>query len=111
MEGSKKYLAAVVILAVVLCGWYLIFGRAKPVVDDRIKMVCVETGELFRLSRAELGNAFPVVNPETKRATLLPYVEKDGQKMLPARRRQALLDLGDLNKYVDTETLIVREPD
>lgn len=70
--------------------------------------VCVETGELFSMTRKP--RILPAINPETGRITLLPCtLNRDGKIKVGARNIDVLRDLErqQLNKCVNMKTLEV----
>ncbi len=111
MEGNTKYLIVIVAIVVVLGGWYWM-SRPEPVVDNRLPMICVESGKVFKIAREDLGPVRPFDNPETGEQTLLPFIEgEDGVRRISSRDRGYLQDLGEKNRYVDAETLVVKSAD
>jgi hypothetical protein len=90
-------------------GIYYFWAREKPPLPDGIRFVCVETGEYFTFSRNNLPPAYPVPNPKTKKATLLPVYtdEQDGKIYVSARAASVLDQLKQENKHVDPRTRVV----
>ena len=105
-SDKVKLSFAVVLLigAGILVVWH--FSRSGPISKD-VNFVCVETGKTYSLTR-EQAALLPAENPQTHERTLLPCVKRDGVLYVSARYRDSLLQLGERNKYVDTETLAVR---
>jgi len=80
-----------------------------PAIPDRVRLVCVATGELFSLPRSEV-RVVPCNNPKTGEATLVPVASKDGKDFASGRFRDAIAALGEKNKFVDPKTLEVKKP-
>jgi hypothetical protein len=98
---------AILVLAALFVGYRL--APAGPV-SSYVTLVCVASGETFRISRKELVY-IPMRNPRTGEATLLPCHQRNGVLYINQRYGPALEELGARNRYVDTETLAVRPPD
>lgn len=97
---------AVIVVAAGYIGYQ--FARRGPL-PNKLRFVCAETGKTFWLGRDEVLE-IPSKNPETGAATLFPCGEKEGALRVSARHQDALIALGERNRYVDTETLAVRAP-
>jgi hypothetical protein len=97
---------AILVLAVTSAAYRL--APSGPV-SSHVTLVCVATGETFRMSRKELV-CIPMRNPRTGEATLLPCHRRKGVLYINQRYGPALEELGARNRYVDPETLAVRPP-
>lgn len=104
---QKIVLAGVVVVSAVAC----LAVRLAPAVpvSNYVTLVCVATGETFKMSRKELV-CIPMRNPQTGEATLLPCHHRNGVLYINQRYGPALGELGARNRYVDPETLAVRPP-
>jgi len=104
---NKAILAGVlIVIAVVFVARQIWKPGALP---SGVRYVCVSTGKVFTLPRDKV-NLIPEVNPDTGEHTLLPCSERDGAVRVTSRYRDALVQLGDKNHYVDIETLLVKTP-
>lgn len=103
-----KWVAA--LAAVVAVGVFVWSLREPSGIPNSITLVCVETGEVFRIARNRLGSTLPALNPRTKRSTLVPCRVEEGELVMVPRFRHLLDDLQESNQYVDPQTLIVRRP-
>ena len=107
-NAGKISLIAVLLLAAI--GLY-IFLRGRSVesrIGRSLTYVCAETGKTFEFSRGKT-RAPPLENPKTGRRTLVACYERDGQLYISTRHRALVRDLAGLNKFIDPETLQVRE--
>ena len=109
--GKLGVAAAFLVAAVAI---YLMFGGYSegPSRSDKVRFVCVETGETFWIERAP--HELPLENPETKRRTLIPCYEREDGTLAVSKRVSGILeDLKEqgLLKYVDQNTLSVKESD
>ncbi len=77
---------------------------------NRVRFVCVETGQLFTFSQYELPSVLPARHPTTKRRTLLPIVARATELQLNPRYADLLRtsELRGVNHYVNPDTLAVR---
>lgn len=113
MNWLKKHgLMLGLIVALAGVGGYSIYRAAAGPKDDfsnKVRYVCIETGKVFSFPRGETRIP-PLVNPDTKRATLLPCTVTDDAVSVSDRYRGALREpeLAALNKVVDLETMKVR---
>ena len=106
-QKVKITVAAAVFLLAIACAGYRL-APASPI-SKSVQLVCVATGETFRMTRKELVY-IPMRNPRTGEATLLPCHERNGVLYINQRYGPALADIGARNRYVDPETLAVRTP-
>ncbi len=99
-------LAAVALIAVGV----VVYGqlRGARVVPNTVKLVCVATGKVYSFNRDQVSTVLPARNPDTGERTLLPCYEENGVLHVAPRYSYALTELGDKNRYVDTETLVVQ---
>ena len=106
--ASPKGKLTLAALVFVIAGALLIynFGRGGAL-PSGIQFVCVATGQTFRVDRTEI-NAVPFKNPKTGEYTLLPCKSENGVTKIDPHYRQALVALGEKNRYVDNDTLVVR---
>lgn len=79
----------------------------EPILDDQINFVCISTGKTFTIDRDDVGT-LPLKNPETSQPTLLPFVTRDGQRYVDDHYRTLVQNLGEVNRYVDSESLAVK---
>jgi hypothetical protein len=103
-----KIVAVLLVVAALFVGYRIIFAGEAP--GDEIQTVCVATGKTYWMSRDDLLR-IPAQNPDTGQRTLLPCVERDGGLFVISRYRDALEgdSLKELNRYVDSETLQVKD--
>ncbi len=102
-------LAAAAVLLVAAGAWYW-FNRPEPVLSSHVNWVCVETGERFNIPRNDV-RFIPWINPNTDRETLIP-ISQQGETWMVNDHYAAILNdpnFAPLNKFVDTQTMRVRE--
>jgi hypothetical protein len=108
-NSDRIKLWGAIVLIAAAGGWagYQLF-RPGPLPSD-VSFVCVETGEFFAIDREDVLR-LPVENPKTGRRTLLPCsTGPDGTVYVGDRYRGTLERIaGDLNNYVDPDTLAVQ---
>jgi len=108
MSEKAKLWLAVAILAV--AAGFATYQLTRPgPVSDKIELVCVATGKVYRMSREEV-TIIPMKNPDSGEYTLLPCHEQEGVRYVNSRYQSALEQLVDRNRWVDPETLTVRAP-
>jgi len=83
--------------------------RPSSTLDDSVKTVCAATGKIYNISRADLIYV-PFQNPSTGEKTLIPCRDVDGALVVRESYRSAVQLLGEKNKYIDPNTLVVRKP-
>ncbi len=106
-NANKTKILLAVLLLIGAGSLLFAFRRASPL-PDKITFVCVETGATFNIDRDKVY-VIPARNPRTGQATLLPCSERNGVLYVGNHYRGALLNLGEKNHYVDTQTLAVRK--
>ncbi len=102
----SKIILAVVLLGVAV-GLFFYFNYDSGPLANSLQLVCVETGEVFSISRSEMPSVIPAENEKTGRRTLLPVREEEGKLYAYDRYVGAILDnpeLAPLNKYIDPQT-------
>lgn len=100
-------IAAVVVLLAAAGGVYWFNGRSQGPISGDLTMVCVETGEVFHMSRGKT-RVEPVANPKTGRNTLIGCTVESGKIRVSPRARPLLENmLKDINKVVNVNTLEV----
>jgi hypothetical protein len=72
-----------------------------------IAYVCVATGEVFEIPRNDVGY-LPFENPKSGQETLVPVQRKDGHWVISEHYRKLISSLGEVNKYVDPNSLEIR---
>jgi hypothetical protein len=94
----------------VVGGVLLYFNLSRPgALPDQVQFVCVVSGETFYIDRDEVR--VPAANPSTGEPTLVPcYEDTNGVIRVSEHFRFAVDELGEKNRYVDPETLAVRQP-
>ncbi len=108
---QKKLILALVLLAA--AGAILLkFWPAGGPLPNKVRFVCVATGERFSISRDDIpSTGFPMKNPKTGAMTLVPLMPDDGEGRLFVNPRHAGClhdpELAKVNKYVDVQTLEV----
>lgn len=104
-QGKLLLVAGLLLAAGVM---YFVRSGGKPARDGPLLFVCVATGETYKMDR---GKTYipPLKNPNTGEQTLLPGTRRDGQVYVTSRSRELLARLGAANRYVDPQTLLVRE--
>ncbi len=109
-QRNKSILAAVLLLiAGGVFYWQAGLGKPRPYTEP-LQFADATTGKLYALPRET--RVYPVVNPETGLATLVPcYKGEDGNWYLKKRYRDLLKVLGDSNKSIDPETLRIEVVD
>jgi len=108
-NGGKLGVSAVLLL--VAFGVYWVTMRGGHQRDNRIPFVCVETGDIKWVTRGKTM-VLPLENPDTGKYTLVPCRKnEDGGYTVVKRYASVLkqLDKDGINKFVDSETLLVRE--
>jgi hypothetical protein len=111
MRLSKQDLTygLILIAAIVLIVGYMMWSTSgESAIPDKARFVCVASGEEFRIGPEEMPTMLPMRHPQTGEATLLPCFEKDGRLYVSRRCGRMLKDLRDVNKFVDPETLEIR---
>ncbi len=98
-------LIVVALVAAGLLAWWL-WPSGSPI-GDTVSFVCVATGKTYELDRKTISSV-PVENPETKKATLIPCVRRDGKLFVDSHYRGVLAGLAEVNQYVDKNTLGVK---
>jgi hypothetical protein len=109
--GSRGKVAIAVAL-IVGAGAYVWFGSGDPTkLSDKLRFVCVSTGKFYLLSRDKVV-MIPARNPDTNEETLVPcgFPDEQGVVHVMKRCRETVRILGEKNRYVDPETLVVRTP-
>lgn len=96
-----------VILALAAGLTWMNWPRAHAL-PNRFQCVCVATGKVYSLDLRALS-FLPAKNPDTGQQTLLPVVQQDGELYVIDRARPTLQGLGELNKFVDPNTLRVNK--
>jgi hypothetical protein len=111
MQPKHWKLIAAVALLVGAGAVYMVYGRADGALPERVRFICVETGQTFQYSRANMPTIIPAKNPGTGAETLLPVIKhEDGKWYVDRHYGFGLSDeegLAKVNKYVDPETLEV----
>ncbi len=105
-SNKGKYAAAILLIAAGISLWYFWPDDGSP--PDEVPLFCVKTGETVYLNRIDVIS-LPAVNPKTQEATLLPFVEKEDGRYIGERYGDALGIFGDDNRYVDPETLRIKD--
>ena len=85
------------------------FRSGPEQLQSTLDFACAKTGKVFRFPR-ERVNAVPFVNPDTGEATLVPIETRDGKHFVVARYREAITELGENARAVDSQTLEVKGP-
>lgn len=70
-------------------------------------LVCVASGKMYSLSRSQV-QTLPVKNPDTGELTLVPCYEEEGVVRVDDSYRKVVIDLGEVNRHVDSETLEIK---
>ncbi len=104
-QRLKLTLTAAAFCVAVAYAGYRLMPRAP--ISNTVPLVCVATGETYRMTREELI-AIPMKNPHTGERTLLPCHKRDGVLYVNSRYAPALAELEGKNRYVDPQTLAVR---
>ncbi len=108
LKGNRG--AAIAAVLLVFAGVFLAlqFNRYRDagLLPGKVNFVCVATGEKFAVPREQIQ--VPCRNPKSGELTLLPCYEEEGDLYVSPRYREALIGLGEKNRYVDPETLAVR---
>ncbi|MFO0837804.1 MAG: hypothetical protein U1D55_04705 [Phycisphaerae bacterium] len=106
-KNAGKISLAVAILALAAGVFWWQSRSGEPRLEGKITYVCVATGKKFTFERGKT-RILPLENPETKQRTLLPCGQEDGVWRVSSRCAQLVRDLGDQNKFVDPESLVVK---
>lgn len=110
MNDQRIKLIVVGIIALVAVGFALYRARPTGQLPSDINFVCAVTGQSYKLDRNKVTN-IPARNPKTGEFTLFPcFVTDEGILQVSARYAGGLPALGEKNRYVDPETLVVRPP-
>lgn len=109
MSKNARLMILAVGLLVVAAAIYWYAGRSTSPLPDKVRYVCMATGEQFTFSRAKMPNSVPGTNPKTGELTLLPVGEVDGKLMVGGSGARAVKDprFAEVNRYVDPDTLEV----
>lgn len=108
VSENKGKIGLVVVLLLVAGAVYWFTAPSRPKLSNTILYVDVSTGKLYDLPRGTT-RVPPVANPDTGTATMLPcYRDESGQVFVSRHMRTVLKDLGELNQFVDSETLQVK---
>ncbi|GIK16382.1 MAG: hypothetical protein L6Q93_03315 [Phycisphaerae bacterium] len=98
-------------LVALMVSGYLVFRSdpSQPRLPGEVDFVCVKSGERFVLDRkAPECKVIPARNPKTSERTLIPCSLKDGKWIVIDHYRSAVTNLAGENRYVDPETLEIR---
>lgn len=101
-------IAAVVLLLAAAGGMYWYNSRSSEVLPNSLNMVCAASGKTFKMPREKVTQ-LPMINPDSGQATLFPYMEKDGRRIVSDRYRGPLREMKDANKFIDINSLEVRK--
>lgn len=107
--GAKRAKIALIVVLFGAAGYfvYSTLVSSGPL-ENRIRLVCVSTGEEFWMARDQVTQ-IPMLHPRTKEETLLPCSPgTDGALHIDDHYRAALESVGDKNKVVDPQTLLVK---
>lgn len=109
MSKNARLIILAVGLLVVAGAIYWYAGRSTSPLPDKVRYVCIATGEQFTFSWEKRPNTTPGTNPKTGALTLLPVGEVDGKLMVGGSGARALQDsrFAEVNRYVDPDTLEV----
>ena len=102
---------AVLVVILVVAG-FLTFrsggGSLKDALSDKLLYVDVTTGKIISFDHGGTV-VLPRTNPKTGERTLVPVEDRDGVYYVVQRRSVVLEQLAKQNKWVDTQTLRVRD--
>ena len=107
LTANLGKIAAIVVLLAAAGAVYYFSGSSKEVLPDSLNMVCAATGKTFHMARSKVRQ-LPMLNPETGKATLLPYIESGGKRLVSDRYRPLLREMKEANKFIDVNSLEVR---
>ncbi|MCO6435777.1 MAG: hypothetical protein J5J06_01665 [Phycisphaerae bacterium] len=105
MSGKIRVIGGIVLAVAValLLVWWL--SKPSTGLPSRFEFVCVETGKVYNLTRAEAAGVLPLKNPDTGRRSLFPLTVRDGKQFIDQRYRDSLEQMKDENKFFDTTTM------
>jgi hypothetical protein len=108
LAGNRGKLIVIVALLLVaaVTVWFQVRGSGG--LRSNVNFVCVATGKMYSLDRRSVFK-LPWKNPDTGEETLLPCgAREDGSIEVSERYREAVRAMGEKNRYVDPETLVVK---
>jgi hypothetical protein len=114
--NAKPWQLALIIIGLLggsaLVVYNLFFANAGPSLADTMKVIDVNTGELFEVDLAGKGYVMPGKNPNSKKRTLLAIVkdEQDGTWFIPGRYLPSLDQVDGEVTAVDPQTGEVKAP-
>lgn len=108
-EGSQRWKIALVVVAFAATAFVVARQLTRPsVVSDSIQLICVTTGERFTMSRQAVTQV-PMLHPKTNEPTLLPIsANVKGEFVVHDHYRGLVEEFGEKNKFVDPQTLVVK---
>jgi hypothetical protein len=105
---SPRVQVGVLVVALAVAGVLTYRAMSGPEeLSEDVNFVCVASGKTFSIDRDNV-TSLPVQNPETKQATLVPCVRREGKLFVDRHYRSVLEELAEVNQYVDKETLAVK---
>lgn len=107
VRANLGKITAIVLLLGAAGAVYYFNGSSKEVLPDSLNMVCAASGKTFHMARSKVRQ-LPMINPDTGQATLLPFVENGGKRLVSDRYRPLLREMKEANKFIDINTLEVR---
>jgi hypothetical protein len=109
LDNNRNKIILAVVLLTVAGGVAYYTIRPADELKGSVKAVCAATGKVYSISRDKLTYV-PFENPSTGEKTLIPCKEVAGELKVTETFRGAVQLLGDKNKYIDPNTLVVRKP-
>lgn len=108
-EGSQRWKIALAVLALAVTAVIAVRQLTQPsAVTNSIQLICVTTGERFTMSR-EAVTQVPMLHPKTNEPTLLPIsANANGEFVVHDHYRGLVEEFGERNKFVDPQTLVVK---
>jgi hypothetical protein len=109
LMGSNGWKIALVLVLVAGAGFLAYRNTRGPKGPSKdVNFVCCATGKMYNIARDQVVG-LPSVNPDTGEETLLPCsLGEDGLYRVSERNRPYVERLGEKNKFVDEQTLVVR---
>lgn len=107
LKANGGKLAAVVGLLLVAGAVAYYNSRSTGGLPDSLHLIDATTGKTFTMARNKVRQ-LPMINPETGTATLIPFTESGGKRVVSDRYRGTLREMKDANKFIDVNSLEVR---
>jgi hypothetical protein len=106
LKPWQAVLFVIALASMAFAAWWMLRPDVK--LADGLRMVDVNTGELFTVPIGKGGATIPGRNPKTEQMTLMPVYEEKGALLIPSRYFSAMKDIPGDHSAIDTTTRSVK---